>query len=920
VRPNESALSSPPHDGGALSADTLLVERLRQGDAEAGRRFVREYYPGIYRYLLYLTGRRDAAEDLTQETFLHAWRRLDHFVVRAPLRVWLCRIAHREFLQALRSQRPQSSLEEVAELPSPHLTERTEAMELREVIRKLPREEGEILVLHHLQGYNCREIAQIVGAPVSTVKYRLLTARAHLQRELGEGDLAYLNEPGMTMRQWAWLPLDQMHDLEARLGTAWEARKESEMERREFLRRAAAGAAGLMLAEQEIIDDRLTRKVTLALKGTALSDLCQQLRGETGIQLTAGPSVSDEKVTLFCEKQALRDLMRQLSRPFGYTWLRSGKAGEYRYELVQDLRSQLLEEELRNRDRNAALLALERELQRYRPFLDLPPDEVRARAKTALPEEKRLLEVLAGANWGALKLYFRLSPQELAALRGGQDLTFSQEPQPGEQPLPPDLARGVLQTVQRRVLMREHGWDLTSVNDPNGLPLTVVPEARPFVILRLFQTELGRFAFEGNSGYRVRFNPWTGGSASSLTSSGPAAVGQSSALRGPGNRVANARLASDAALRPQVSLKPQPSCGVNPSLGAPPSRRHAGGTPALPGKREELPLSAAGRGLGGGVNAGGGNPETRVTSADVLEALHRATGLPIIADFYTRLYAPEVASVQSQPLFDALNQVADAMHLRWNKEGKWLQFRSAVFYDDRLKEVPNALLARWSVSRRKHGAPPLDDLIEIAELSDAQLDAERMAEGARACWGLVEWDLSRQRNSRSDFRYLAQLTPAQRQVAQSPTGLSFRQMSLTQQQQFIATPLGFLTDKESSEVAAAELRDLSGASLRVTCRQPGGFCCKVLSGVGRPRIRFPVEQMLRVQAPTRQEALEAARRIDPQVEEAQIVPSEPAVTIEYLWGGPGTTLNGVALHATADDARIYFLRKTPDRGGLAGTK
>src|SRR2546430_2658947 len=98
----------------------------------------------------------------------------------------------------------------------------------------------------------------------------------------------------MTMRPWAWLPLDQMYALEACPGTAREAKKESEMERREFLRRAAAGAAGLMLGEQEIIDERLSRKVTLALKGTALSDLCQQLRSETGIQLTAGPSVADE--------------------------------------------------------------------------------------------------------------------------------------------------------------------------------------------------------------------------------------------------------------------------------------------------------------------------------------------------------------------------------------------------------------------------------------------------------------------------------------------------------------------------------------------------------------------------------------------------------------------------------------------------
>src|SRR5713226_8044083 len=161
------------------------------------------------------------------------------------------------------------------------------------------------------------------------------------------------------------------------------------MERREFLRQAAVGAAGLMLSktEKEVVDSRLTQKVTCAFKGMALSDLCDQLRADTGIQLTAGPSVADEKVTVFCEKLPLRDVMRQLSRPFGYTWLRSRTVDgrrqtavgspetvrpqdgppstvyrlpstDYRYELVQDLRSQLLEEELRNRDRDAALLAL----------------------------------------------------------------------------------------------------------------------------------------------------------------------------------------------------------------------------------------------------------------------------------------------------------------------------------------------------------------------------------------------------------------------------------------------------------------------------------------------------------------------------------------------------------------------------------
>src|SRR5947199_10358965 len=105
--------SFQPQGGSTAGPDARLVEQLQQGDAEAGRRFVRDYYPGVYRYLLSLTGRREMAEDLAQETFFQAWRCLDTFEDRSSLRAWLHRIAHREFLQLLRGQRPLTSLEEV---------------------------------------------------------------------------------------------------------------------------------------------------------------------------------------------------------------------------------------------------------------------------------------------------------------------------------------------------------------------------------------------------------------------------------------------------------------------------------------------------------------------------------------------------------------------------------------------------------------------------------------------------------------------------------------------------------------------------------------------------------------------------------------------------------------------------------------
>src|SRR5439155_20902242 len=122
----------------------------RAGDVEAGRWFVREHYPSIYRYLLYLAGHREIAEDLTQETFFQAWRHLDGFQGRAPLRHWLHRIARREFRRGLRGQRELLSLEELPDIAEAGEGSWAEAVELREVIRKLPLAEREVTLLHYL--------------------------------------------------------------------------------------------------------------------------------------------------------------------------------------------------------------------------------------------------------------------------------------------------------------------------------------------------------------------------------------------------------------------------------------------------------------------------------------------------------------------------------------------------------------------------------------------------------------------------------------------------------------------------------------------------------------------------------------------------------------------------------------------------
>jgi RNA polymerase sigma factor (sigma-70 family) len=858
--------------------DARLVQQLRQGDPEASHQFVRDYYPGVYHYLLYLTGRRETAEDLAQETFLQAWRRLETFDNRRPLRPWLHRIAHREFLQALRSRRSELSLEAIPEVAAPHRSDPAEAMELRAVLAVLPPDLREVLVLHYLEGHSYQEIAQIVAAPVTVVKHRLTAARAGLQRLLGEGDLPYLNEPSVPMRQWAWLPLDQMYALETRLHGAvgrWAfgpvsqrptpRSKEESMERREFLRNAAVGAAGLMLpeAEKEVVDSRLTQKVTCAFKATALSDLCERLRADSGVHLVAGNSVADEKVTLFCEKLPLREVMRQLSRPFGYTWLRSGKTGEYRYELVQDLRSQLLEEELRNRDRNGALLALETEIERYRPYLPLAPGEALARSKTAPTAEKRLLETLTGYGWGPLQMYFRLSSADLMNLRAGTEirfaageLRFASGLKLGDQSLPPDVARGVLQSFDLlgwRMIRSERGF--MSFSNPKEAPvgqlLSAVPEARALVTLRLNESELGQWTLSGSSGsYTTHDGVFTARDQLGWSGSGPYAVGSNPRGEQTDNASINARFSRDPGLRPTVTVRPASSCRLAP---------------------ERDP-------------SGGSRPGSKVTTADVIEALHRATGLPMVADYYTRLHQPEAVSVENRTLFDALNSLADAMRLRWNRDNDWLQFRSTSYYDDRLKEVPNRLLERWSTARRQRGALILDELVEIAALSDAQLDATEMAEGARECFGLKEWDLVRHGNLRPHLRYLAPFTPEQRQEAMGPTGLPLAKMPLAQQQ-------GFISRLRSPEPLES-LEELAGATLRVKYTQPGWFTWQIpgpyyLEWIvplepgpqGRRALVSPVQER------TRDAALQAARRLSPQVSKAVLAVlrrSEPQFELDWL--------------------------------------
>jgi hypothetical protein len=476
-------------------------------------------------------------------------------------------------------------------------------------------------------------------------------------------------------------------------------------------------------------------------------------------------------------------------------------------------------------------------------------------------------------------MYSRLTPRDLAVMRSGEWVFFGSEPRPGWQPVPVEVERGIIQVFHDWKVAKQ-GEDYKIAFDVPGAPpitLAEAPGIHAGIGVTIQQRELGRMALGGHAFWSLK------GGSGKVTAGGGTSdhsiVGVSPTVARPDNGALNARFEREPALQVRVSLAPEgraTAAAVTAAL-TPPA------------------------------------PEKKVSTADVLEALHRATGMPIVADFYTRLYKPEAMAVRNARLFEALNQLADGMRLRWNKEAGWLQFRSTSYYDDRLKEVPNRLLVHWQASRREHGALTLDDLVEIAGLPDAQLDGAEMAEGARDLWGLAEWELARDRNLRRHLRFLAGFTPAQRQEAMTAAGLPFVKMPLAQQQRFLS--LGLDAQDEPLE----SLDELAGATLRVDYSLPGAFQWGDPRHPGAgvfTRWVVPLEPGLRgrralrppVRGRTREAVLDAVRQIDPSlrqaladgmrradsrleaaprvVEEDQIFPTQLDLTFIYI---PGTT-------------------------------
>ncbi len=170
-----------------MTREDQWIKRMEQGDERAVDELVESYYPEILRYCLWHAPNKDLAEDAAQETFLKMIRYFDRYTHRGRFRPFLYRIAANTCVDLWRKERDQDiSLEDMTAEPEyedPELA----AMELRQLVRGLPEELREIVLLRFGQDLTLREIAQVVDLPLRTVQSRLRSALKRLKKEFEEG-------------------------------------------------------------------------------------------------------------------------------------------------------------------------------------------------------------------------------------------------------------------------------------------------------------------------------------------------------------------------------------------------------------------------------------------------------------------------------------------------------------------------------------------------------------------------------------------------------------------------------------------------------------------------------------------------------------------------------------------------------------
>jgi RNA polymerase sigma-70 factor, ECF subfamily len=182
-------------------ADEDVMQLVRRGDARAFEVIYERHSGAAFSLAYRMMGTRSGAEDVTQDAFLSMWRsgaRYDR--ARGSVRTWVLGIVHHRAIDALRRatvhDRRRAGDEgieerfEARERTDVEAARREEAGTVRSAISSLPADQSQVIELAYFGGFTHTEIADMLDAPVGTVKGRMRLGLKKMRAQLGEGQVA----------------------------------------------------------------------------------------------------------------------------------------------------------------------------------------------------------------------------------------------------------------------------------------------------------------------------------------------------------------------------------------------------------------------------------------------------------------------------------------------------------------------------------------------------------------------------------------------------------------------------------------------------------------------------------------------------------------------------------------------------------
>ncbi len=160
---------------------TALLVAARDGDRSALAAFIRASEPEVWRLARHLVG-PDAADDVTQDVFVRAWRALPRYRGDASARTWLLSIARRTCADAVRRRQRDRRLRDRIESTAGdgRRPDATGGVDLAPLVAALPDDRREAFVLTQILGLSYEEAAGVAGVPVGTIRSRVSRAREAL--------------------------------------------------------------------------------------------------------------------------------------------------------------------------------------------------------------------------------------------------------------------------------------------------------------------------------------------------------------------------------------------------------------------------------------------------------------------------------------------------------------------------------------------------------------------------------------------------------------------------------------------------------------------------------------------------------------------------------------------------------------------